>query len=139
MPVAAVAIAAGIAMFILPGRGRREMVLTWKDAEDGLPWGVLLLFGGGLSLASAVAATGLDAWFGVQASGLGALPLILLIAPMAPRPPNHPAVRDPKAAARCERGVESGAGPLGSRRPLRPHGASPSWGRTSPIHSYRTG
>ncbi len=76
----AVAIAAGIAMFILPGRGRREMVLTWKDAEDGLPWGVLLLFGGGLSLASAVAATGLDAWFGVQASGLSALPLILLIA-----------------------------------------------------------
>ena len=39
-----------------------------------------LLFGGGLSLASAVAATGLDAWFGVQASGLSALPLILLIA-----------------------------------------------------------
>ena len=76
----AVAIAAGIAMFILPGRGRREMVLNWKDAEDGLPWGVLLLFGGGLSLASAVAATGLDGWFGTQVTGLGALPTVLLIA-----------------------------------------------------------
>jgi sodium-dependent dicarboxylate transporter 2/3/5 len=76
----AIAVAAGIAMFILPGRGRTEMVLTWKDAEDGLPWGVLLLFGGGLSLASAVAASGLDNWFGKQVVGLGALPIILLIA-----------------------------------------------------------
>ena len=76
----AVAIAAGIALFILPGRGRTTMVLNWKDAEDGLPWGVLLLFGGGLSLAGAVAASGLDQWFGQQVQGLGALPPILLIA-----------------------------------------------------------
>jgi sodium-dependent dicarboxylate transporter 2/3/5 len=76
----AIAIAAGIAMFLLPGRGSREMVLNWKDAEDGLPWGVLLLFGGGLSLAGAVAATGLDEWFGQQVSGLGVLPIVLLVA-----------------------------------------------------------
>mgnify|MGYP001369293417 CR=1 FL=1 len=77
---AAIAIGAGIALFILPGRRRSQMVLTWKDAEHGLPWGVLLLFGGGLSLASAVASTGLDAWLGSQVVGLGALPVVLLIA-----------------------------------------------------------
>ncbi|MFB2530570.1 SLC13 family permease [Paracoccus sp. p3-h83] len=76
----AVAIAAGVALFILPGRGRGEMVLEWKDAEDGLPWGVLLLFGGGLSLANAIGATGLDQWFGAQVSGLGTLPVIALVA-----------------------------------------------------------
>jgi solute carrier family 13 (sodium-dependent dicarboxylate transporter), member 2/3/5 len=76
----AIAIAAGMAMFVLPGRGWRDMVLNWKDAEEGLPWGVLLLFGGGLSLAGAVAATGLDSWFGAQVSGLGGLPVVLLIA-----------------------------------------------------------
>ncbi|MFD2438101.1 SLC13 family permease [Modicisalibacter luteus] len=76
----AIAIAAGIAMFILPGRGRSDMVLTWKDAEDGLPWGVLLLFGGGLSLAGAVAGTGLDSWFGEQITGLEVLPILLLVA-----------------------------------------------------------
>lgn len=76
----AIAIAAGIALFFLPGRGTREMVLNWKDAETGLPWGVLLLFGGGLSLAGAVAASGLDSWFGSQVSGLGGLPFILLVA-----------------------------------------------------------
>ena len=75
----AVAIAAGIALFLLPGEGRQRMVLDWKDAEEGLPWGVLLLFGGGLSLASAVAASGLDGWFGAQVGGLGTLPILLLV------------------------------------------------------------
>ncbi len=75
----AIAIFAGLMLFLLPARGRGEMVLTWKDAERGLPWGVLLLFGGGLSLASSVASSGLDDWFGEQVSGLGGLPTILLI------------------------------------------------------------
>ncbi|KFI32410.1 anion transporter [Haematobacter missouriensis] len=75
-----IAIAAGLAMFILPAEGKTKMVLNWKDAEDGLPWGVLLLFGGGLSLAAAVGSSGLDDWFGAQVSGLGALPAILLVA-----------------------------------------------------------
>lgn len=75
----AIAISAGIALFLLPGRGRGEMVLTWDDAEKGLPWGVLLLFGGGLSLASGVASSGLDDWFGAQVTGLGSLAPILLI------------------------------------------------------------
>jgi sodium-dependent dicarboxylate transporter 2/3/5 len=75
----AIAISAGLMLFLLPGRGRGEMVLTWSDAEKGLPWGVLLLFGGGLSLASGVASSGLDDWFGAQVTGLGSLPTILLI------------------------------------------------------------
>ncbi len=75
-----IAIAAGALLFILPGDRKGSMVLDWDDAEKGLPWGVLLLFGGGLSLAAAVAETGLDEWFGQQVSGLGALPIILLLA-----------------------------------------------------------
>ncbi|MCQ0969264.1 DASS family sodium-coupled anion symporter (plasmid) [Paracoccus sp. TK19116] len=76
----AIAIFAGIMLFILPARGKTTMVLEWKDAENGLPWGVLLLFGGGLSLAGAVASSGLDQWFGQQVQGLGALPPLLLVA-----------------------------------------------------------
>lgn len=76
----AIAIAAGIALFLLPAQGFRHRVLEWKDAERRLPWGVLLLFGGGLSLASAIAGTGLDEWFGRQVGGLGGLPPVLLIA-----------------------------------------------------------
>ena len=76
----AIAIAAGLALFLLPADTDNRMVLEWKDAESGLPWGVLLLFGGGLSLAGAVAGTGLDDWFGQQVSGLAALPIFALIA-----------------------------------------------------------
>ncbi|MFF0946078.1 SLC13 family permease, partial [Kocuria sp. CPCC 205300] len=75
-----VAIAAGVLLFLIPGDKQGNMTLEWNDAEEGLPWGVLLLFGGGLSLAAAVAGTGLDAWFGAQVSGLGALPIVLLLA-----------------------------------------------------------
>jgi sodium-dependent dicarboxylate transporter 2/3/5 len=74
-----IAITAGVVMFLIPGDDRGTMTLEWEDAEEGLPWGVLLLFGGGLSLAGAVAATGLDEWFGAQVEGLGALPIVLLL------------------------------------------------------------
>ncbi|VDC23084.1 Sodium-dependent dicarboxylate transporter SdcS [Rhodobacteraceae bacterium THAF1] len=73
-----IAISAGVALFLLPARSG-EMLMSWRDAEEGLPWGVLLLFGGGLSLAGAVASSGLDEWFGAQVSGLGSLPSILLV------------------------------------------------------------
>jgi len=75
-----IAITAGIAMFLIPAEKSGRMTLQWEDAEEGLPWGVLLLFGGGLSLAAAVAATGLDEWFGAQVTGLGALPIVVILA-----------------------------------------------------------
>jgi sodium-dependent dicarboxylate transporter 2/3/5 len=58
---AGIAIAGAVAMFLVPaGRSAPgEALLTWPQAER-LPWGVLLLFGGGLSLAAAMAATGVD-------------------------------------------------------------------------------
>jgi sodium-dependent dicarboxylate transporter 2/3/5 len=74
-----VALAAGALLFVLPGRQAGQAVLDWQDAEAGLPWGVLLLFGGGLSLAAAVAASGLDKWLGLQVVGLGVLPVVALI------------------------------------------------------------
>ena len=76
----AIAIGAGLVLFLVPGDREGRMTLEWDDAEEGLPWGVLLLFGGGLSLAAAVAGTGLDEWFGTQVTGLGALPIVLLLA-----------------------------------------------------------
>lgn len=76
----AIAIGAGLVLFLIPGDKDGRMALEWDDAEEGLPWGVLLLFGGGLSLAAAVAGTGLDEWFGQQVTALGALPIVLLLA-----------------------------------------------------------
>jgi sodium-dependent dicarboxylate transporter 2/3/5 len=68
----------GLALFLTPsGNDNKDSLLNWKDAEKGVPWGVLLLFGGGLSLAAAAQSTGLAAWIGsLMPVGLS---LILLV------------------------------------------------------------
>jgi sodium-dependent dicarboxylate transporter 2/3/5 len=53
-------------------------VLEWKDVET-IPWGVLLLFGGGLSLSTAISASGLDVQIGNVASMLQGIPCWLVI------------------------------------------------------------
>ena len=59
-----IAMLCGLALFLTPSGSTSENLLEWKDAERGVPWGVLLLFGGGLSLAAAAQSTGLAAWIG---------------------------------------------------------------------------
>lgn len=76
---AGIAMAAALVLFLLP-IGRGEFVLDWDSVERGVPWGVLLLFGGGLSLAGAVSRTGLAEWIGTALSGLSAMPTLLLVA-----------------------------------------------------------
>jgi sodium-dependent dicarboxylate transporter 2/3/5 len=63
-----------IALFLIPvNLARGQFALDWKTAVK-LPWGVLLLFGGGLSLAAAISDSGLSSWIGQQVSGLRSLP-----------------------------------------------------------------
>jgi sodium-dependent dicarboxylate transporter 2/3/5 len=52
--------------------------MNWAWAEK-LPWGVLVLFGGGLSLAAAVTATGLAVWIGEALSGVADWPVWLIL------------------------------------------------------------
>lgn len=74
-----IAIAGGLLLFIVPsGRARGERLLTWQYAEK-LPWGVLLLFGGGLSLAAAVAESGLAQAIGDALIGLQSWPVLALV------------------------------------------------------------
>lgn len=53
-------------------------VLEWKDV-DRIPWGVLLLFGGGLSLSNAISKSGLDQQIGIAAVGLQGIPVWILL------------------------------------------------------------
>jgi sodium-dependent dicarboxylate transporter 2/3/5 len=69
-----VAVLGAVALFLIPVRPReRVFAMDWQTAER-LPWGVLLLFGGGLSLAAGMKSTGLDVFIGEQMAGLGGLP-----------------------------------------------------------------
>ena len=56
----------------------RARLLDWPTAES-IPWGVLLLFGGGMSLAAAITKTGLGGWIGAEMAGLAALPVLFII------------------------------------------------------------
>lgn len=76
-----VAIAAAMVFFVLPVNIRKaQFVLAWPDMKD-LPWGILLLFGGGLSLAAAMDKSGLVQVIGQnvsEASVLGITALVLV-------------------------------------------------------------
>jgi len=62
--------------------GNRRPLLTWEEAR-AIPWGVLLLFGGGLSLAAAMESTGLTHWLGQHMAILRSLPTPLLLGGLA--------------------------------------------------------
>lgn len=73
-----VAMIAAVAAFLIPSGERGQALMVWDDMKR-LPWGVLILFGGGLALATAVSSSGLALWLGQQLSPIGALNLALLV------------------------------------------------------------
>ena len=78
-----IAMIAAALLFLIPTdvkSGKR--LLDWKTAND-LPWDVLLLFGGGLSLSAMFSKLGLSLWIGEQAKGLGTLPILVIVAAVA--------------------------------------------------------
>ena len=74
-----IAIAGALLLFIIPlGWRPLKVALTWKQAER-LPWAVLILFGGGLSLAAAIQQTGLADWIGAELGGLAGWPVFAVV------------------------------------------------------------
>lgn len=75
-----IAIAGALSLFLVPsGRGQGEKLMDWATAER-IPWGIAVLFGGGLSLAAAMEATGLAAWIGAEIAGMDGLSTFMLVA-----------------------------------------------------------
>ncbi|GGJ80142.1 SLC13 family permease [Pseudomonas matsuisoli] len=74
-----IAIIAALTLFLVPvNREKREFLMNW-DYATKVPWGVLLLFGGGLSLAAAISSSGLAEWIAQGLEGFDTLPLVLMI------------------------------------------------------------
>ena len=74
---ASVALLAVVALCVIPD-GRGSQLLDWETAEK-VPWGALVLFGGGIALAAAFQTSGLSTAVAERLSGLSALPLPLLL------------------------------------------------------------
>ncbi|OLS34694.1 anion transporter [Alkalihalophilus pseudofirmus] len=78
-----IAVLAAVMLFVIPtSRKFGSRILEWKDSRD-IPWGVLLLFGGGLAIAAGFRETGLSDWMGTQLTVLDGLHLIVMIAATA--------------------------------------------------------
>lgn len=73
-----IAIAAAILLFIIPSSKKGQKLIDWEDAVK-LPWGILLLFGGGLAIASGFKTTGLAEWIGAQMTLLDTLSLFFVL------------------------------------------------------------
>lgn len=73
-----IAIIAAIILFVIPAKDRKKRLLDWKDTAK-LPWGILLLFGGGMALAIGFESSGLAVWIGSQLTLLENIPLIILL------------------------------------------------------------
>lgn len=74
-----IALVSAFALFLLPSKNKKgTRILDWESAVK-LPWGILLLFGGGLALAQGFTTSGLAVWIGSQISLIENLPLFLLL------------------------------------------------------------
>ncbi|MDN3204391.1 SLC13 family permease [Algoriphagus sediminis] len=67
-----------IILFILPSKDGQERILDWETAEK-IPWGVLILFGGGLALAEGFRETGLAEWIGQRFTLIEGISLFLFL------------------------------------------------------------
>lgn len=74
-----IAMFVSILLFLIPAKHQHQRILDWSVAKE-LPWGVLILFGGGLALAKGIQQSGLAAWLGEQLTLLkGVSPLIIVV------------------------------------------------------------
>ncbi|GLB52002.1 SLC13 family permease [Neptunitalea chrysea] len=73
-----IAITFGIVLFIVPNKTKTENLMVWKDVQK-LPWGIIMLFGGGMALASAFDTSGLANWIGSKMAGLEGFSLLLIL------------------------------------------------------------
>ncbi|MDP2129161.1 MAG: SLC13 family permease [Pseudohongiella sp.] len=75
-----IAITAAMLLFVIPAKVVGEArILSWKDSKE-IPWGILLLFGGGLAIAAGFRESGLSAWMGSQLTIFDSFHLIVMIA-----------------------------------------------------------
>ena len=79
---AGIAMISALFLFLLPSghEEKKGSLLEWQDAQENVPWGLLVLFGGGLSLANAVQSTGLAIWIGnLIPSGISIVLIVILV------------------------------------------------------------
>ena len=73
-----IAVFFAILLFLIPSKSKKERLINWEEAVK-LPWGIILLFGGGMALAKGFETSGLADWIGSQMTTLQGVTTIILI------------------------------------------------------------
>ena len=73
-----IAITAGILLFLIPAKNKVDRIIHWEDSKK-IPWGIILLFGGGMALAEGFKTSGLAEWIASNLTSLQGLSIFLLI------------------------------------------------------------
>ncbi len=76
-----IAIGFAVVLFLIPSKDKSQQLMNWEDAVK-LPWGIILLFGGGMAIANGFESSGLALWIGNQMTllvGMTTLILVLLL------------------------------------------------------------
>jgi sodium-dependent dicarboxylate transporter 2/3/5 len=73
-----IAVFFAIVLFLIPSKDKKERLINWDEGVK-LPWGIILLFGGGMALAQGFESSGLAAWIGSQMTLFAGVTTILLI------------------------------------------------------------
>ncbi|MGW7945382.1 SLC13 family permease [Staphylococcus xylosus] len=76
-----IAMCISVLLFLIPAKNKEQhkRIIDWEVAKE-LPWGVLILFGGGLALAKGISESGLANWLGEQLKLIeGVSPLIIVL------------------------------------------------------------
>lgn len=74
-----IAIFGAVLLFVIPDSSGKGFLLGWEISRE-LPWGLLLLFGGGLAIASGFKDSGLAEWIGIQLNMVEGVELIIILA-----------------------------------------------------------
>ncbi len=67
-----------VVLFLIPSNDKKQKLINWEEAVK-LPWGIILLFGGGMALAQGFETSGLAAWIGSQMTTFAGVTTILLV------------------------------------------------------------
>ncbi len=73
-----IAIAGGMILLLWPAKKGKKALLSWKEAVK-MPWGIMILFGAGMAMATGFQQSGLAVWIGEQFTMLEGLPIFLLV------------------------------------------------------------
>ncbi|MDG5491805.1 DASS family sodium-coupled anion symporter [Psychroserpens sp. SPM9] len=73
-----IAVCFAILLFLIPTKNKKTQLINWEDAVK-IPWGIILLFGGGMALAKGFEVSGLAEWIGNQMTSFAGISTLLLI------------------------------------------------------------